>query len=185
MVEQQRGSPDAARGALCGLAAAFLFGVSTPAAKWLLGAVDPQLLAGLFYLAAGLALSAFRVVRSTKVEAPLRKRDAPLLGAVLLSGGVVGPLLLLVGLGRITATAGALLLNLEAPFTMAIALLVFREHLSLRQLVAATLVLVGAGLLKVRPGEIGGDALGMLSIAAACFAWAIDNNLTQRLAFKD
>ncbi len=179
------GSSDVVRGTVCGLAAAALFGASTPAAKWLLGTVDPQILAGLFYFAAGIALSVYRAVRPAKQEAPLRRTDLPLLAGIVLAGGVAGPLLLLVGLMRTTATASALLLNLEAPFTMAIALIVFGEHLPRRGLVAALLILLGSAVLKVRPGEVGGDSLGMLAVAGACAAWAIDNNLTQRLALRD
>ncbi|MEP7312923.1 MAG: EamA family transporter, partial [Pseudomonadota bacterium] len=38
------------------LAAAVLFGAGTPLAKYLLGAVDPWLLAGLLYLGSGVGL---------------------------------------------------------------------------------------------------------------------------------
>ena len=48
---------------------------------------------------------------------------------LVLAGGVAGPLLMLFGLQRTSAVTGSLLLNLEAPFTIAIAVLVFREHL--------------------------------------------------------
>ena len=45
------------RGVLCALAAASLFGVSTPLAKALLPQVSPMLLAGLLYLGSGLGLA--------------------------------------------------------------------------------------------------------------------------------
>lgn len=99
-------SSQRSRGIVCGLAAAALFGASTPAAKWWVGSIDPQLLAGPFYLGAGLALSLVIAVRPASKEAPLRRRDALTLGGMLLAGGVIGPLLLLVGLTRTTATAG-------------------------------------------------------------------------------
>jgi drug/metabolite transporter (DMT)-like permease len=43
-------------GVLSALTAALLFGLGTPAAKLLLGPVDPWLLAGLLYLGSGLGL---------------------------------------------------------------------------------------------------------------------------------
>ena len=46
------------RPALPALAAALLFGASTPLAKLLVGAVPPLLLAGLLYLGSGLGLGA-------------------------------------------------------------------------------------------------------------------------------
>jgi drug/metabolite transporter (DMT)-like permease len=78
-----------------------------------------------------------------------------------------------------------LLLNLEAPFTMAIAVAFFREHLSRSAAMAAGLIVVGATLLQVRPGDVSGDAVGVLCVALASACWAIDNNLTQRLSLRD
>ena len=45
-------------GAPLAILSAILFGVSTPLSKVLLGRVDPQLLAGLLYLGAGIGLAA-------------------------------------------------------------------------------------------------------------------------------
>ena len=47
------------------LLSALLFGISTPAAKTLVGLTDPAILAGLLYCGAGLGAAVFRrVVRS-------------------------------------------------------------------------------------------------------------------------
>jgi hypothetical protein len=51
------------RGVLLALAAALLFGLSTPAAKAPAGTLDPWLLAGLLYLGSGLGLGAFWLAR--------------------------------------------------------------------------------------------------------------------------
>ena len=107
------------------LASAALFGASTPFAKLLLGAVDAWLLAGLLYLGAGLGLALVQLARGAlrlpAVEAPLRRADLPWLAAVVVAGGIVGPLLLMLGLARTDAASGALLLNLEGLATMALA----------------------------------------------------------------
>ena len=83
------------------LASAALFGASTPLAKLLLGAVDPWLMAGILYLGAGLGLALVRPwshrFGTAAVEAPLRRADLPWLAAVVLFGGVVGPVLLMLG----------------------------------------------------------------------------------------
>src|SRR5690349_19155350 len=94
--QSDAGNRSAVRGAFYGLAAAALFGLSAPIAKRLLGSMSPQILAGLLYLGAGLALSAWRALRPTSAEAPLLRRDAPVMIGVVLAGGVVGPLLMLV-----------------------------------------------------------------------------------------
>jgi len=185
MTSSSRTSSDARAGAMLGLSAAALFGLSTPLAKDLLGAVSPQMLAGLMYLGAGLALGAYGPLRRTSPEARLRRSDAGTLSTIVLFGGVLGPVLLLVGLTRVTAIVGSLLLNLEAPLTMALAVFVFREHLGRRALVAAGLIVLGATMLEAGPGKIAGELTGGLCVAGACLCWAIDNNLTQRLTLRD
>src|ERR1700732_1599612 len=99
------------------LAAAVLLGAAAPFAKLLLGEVEPQLLAGLLYLGAGIGLAAVHLGRAVlglpALEAPLRTTDLPWLAAVVVFGGVLGPLLLMLGLARTEAASGSLLLNLE------------------------------------------------------------------------
>jgi hypothetical protein len=46
------------------LASAALFGVSTPAAKSLLGEISPTVLAGLFYCGAGIGIAVLRLLRA-------------------------------------------------------------------------------------------------------------------------
>ncbi|HKU38101.1 MAG TPA: EamA family transporter [Polyangiales bacterium] len=174
-----------ARGAAFGLAAAALFGLSAPLAKLLLASVSPVLLAGLLYLGAALGLWLHRACAAPTSEAGLRRGDLPKLALVVIAGGVAGPVLMLFGLRRVSGLAGSLLLNLEAPFTMLLALLVFREHLGRSGLIAAALIVAGAGVLKLEPGALGADTLGVLLLAAACACWALDNNLTQLLSLRD
>lgn len=170
------------------VASAILFGASAPFAKLLLSAVDPQLLAGLLYLGAGIGLLAVHAGRAAlgieAPEAPLRRSDVPWLAAVVLFGGVAGPLLLMFGLTRTSASSGSLLLNLEAVATMSIAWLVFRENVDRRLLLGAAAILAGAVTLSWQGGGISLD-VGSLLIAAACLAWGIDNNLTRNLSSAD
>jgi drug/metabolite transporter (DMT)-like permease len=174
-----------ARGALCGLAAAALFGVSAPIAKLLLGEITPVLLAGLLYLGAATGLWLHRAFAKPTKEASLRRSDSATLAAIVVLGGIVGPVLMLLGLSRVSALAGSLLLNLEAPFTVLLAVVLFREYLGRHAANAIALIFAGAVVLKLEPGAMGADTLGVLMLAGACFCWGIDNNLTQRLALKD
>ncbi len=176
------------QGALCGLAAAALFGVSTPLAKRLLPDAGPLLLASLFYLGAGAGLGvpvASRHFQGATREAGLRRADLPWILTLVGLGGIVAPVLMLFGLERVSGVSGALLLNLESPFTMLLAVLLFREHLSPRATAAAVSIVVGAVVLALGPGEIRLDPLGGASIALACACWAVDNNATQRLSLRD
>ena len=173
------------RGAAYGLLAAALFGLSAPFAKRLLGEVGPQLLAGLLYLGAGLGLALWRGLRRAAREAALQRQDLPALAGVVLAGGVLGPLLLLVGLERVSGVVGSLLLNLEGPLTVLLAVLLFGEHLGRYGAAAAALILAGGALLKLSLGTVAVDAWGMVAVALACLCWALDNNLTQRLSLRD
>lgn len=173
------------RGAAFGLMAAALFGSSAPIAKLLLGQIRPVLLAGLLYLGAAVGLWLHRALAKPSREAPLGRSDWWRLALVVLSGGIAGPVLMLMGLSRVTSLTGALLLNLEAPLTVLLAVVLFREHLGRWGVAAAVLIFAGAAMLKLEPGALGADAHGVLLIAAACACWALDNNLTQTLSLKD
>jgi len=182
--EPGRGRP-LARGAALGLASAALFGASTPVAKLLVPGTGPLLLAGLLYAGAGLALVAAGALRRAGAEAPLRREDLPVLAAAVLSGGVVGPLLLVLGLARLSGLTASLLLNLEAPCTIALAVAFLGERLSRREALGAGAVVAGAALLSWGPGRLEVDPLGAACVAGACVSWAIDSNLNQRLAIRD
>jgi drug/metabolite transporter (DMT)-like permease len=178
-------------GAICGLVGAALFGASAPVAKILLPGFSPISLAGLLYAGAGLGLTLYRGgVRMLREgddshEAHLRKSDLPLIAGIVIAGGVAGPILMLIGLERLSAVASSLLLNLEGVFTIAIAMLLFGEHLGEREAIGAAAVLAGALLLTYRPGDMRGDLVGALAIAGACMSWGLDNNLTQRLSIRN
>jgi drug/metabolite transporter (DMT)-like permease len=90
---------------------------------------------------------------------------------------------LVLGLARLPAASSSLLLNLEAVFTLAIAVVLGREHLGRRGLASAVLTIAGAVLLS--GGSLrGANAIGCLLIALATLAWGIDNNLSQRLSLR-
>ncbi len=170
------------------LGSAILFGASAPLSKLLLADSDPFLLAGLFYLGAGIGLALYRLVARTtgleSGEAPMARADLPWLAAAVVSGGMIGPVLLLFGLKQIDASSGALLLNLEAIATMGIAWLVFRENVDRRLLLGAAAILAGAVLLTWG-GQSVALSKGALLIAGACLAWGIDNNLTRKISATD
>ncbi|MBM3564519.1 MAG: EamA family transporter [Alphaproteobacteria bacterium] len=170
------------------LGSAVLFGASTPFAKALLVDVSPWLMAGLLYLGAGLGLGLFRLAGMRRGrgqrEAPLRGKDLGWLAAVILFGGVAGPVLLMFGLTSTTASAVSLLLNLEGVSTLAIAWIIYRENVDLRVGLGAAAILMGVAVLSWKGGKIGLDA-GALAVVGACLCGGIDNNLTRKLSSAD
>jgi drug/metabolite transporter (DMT)-like permease len=165
--------------------AAVLFGLSAPITKLLLGRTTPLLLAGLLYLGAGLGLLAVWLVRRRgSHEVPLTRHDAPWLAGAIAFGGVVGPLLLMIGLTRTPASAASLLLNFEGVFTALLAWFVFRENFDWRVALGILAILAG-GVVLSWGGELSVGLLGPLAIAGACLAWAVDSNLTQKVSGGD
>jgi drug/metabolite transporter (DMT)-like permease len=171
-------------GAIAGLVSALAFGASAPFAQRLVDGQDAQMLAGLLYLGAAVVLWLLGGPARRR-EARLRSGDLARLGVVIAFGGVLGPLLMLLGLQHVTGTTGALTLNLEAPLTALVAVLWFGEYLGARGWSATFTIVLAATLLAVAPGSLGGDVVGVTAIALACACWAIDNNLTQQLTLRD
>jgi len=170
------------------IASALLFGLSTPCAKLLLGETPALLLAGLLYAGSGLGLSLVRLLsRAPSVEAPITRTDVPWLAGAVVAGGILGPVLLMSGLRSTPASAASLLLNLEGVFTALLAWFVFRENFDRRIALGFALIMAGGVVLSWEGGAGGWLALplGSLMIAAACFSWAVDNNLTQKVSAGD
>jgi drug/metabolite transporter (DMT)-like permease len=176
------------------LAAAVLFGASTPAAKVLAGEIPAFLLAGLLYAGSGIGLSIWIALRSAAATPPSRaasltRSDLPWLAGAILSGGIAGPVLLMQGLsvvpGATPASTASLLLNLEGAFTALIAWFVFRENFDRRIALGMALIVTAGALASLEPGALAGVSAGALFVAAACLAWAVDNNLTRKISAGD
>jgi len=172
------------RGIQAALLSAVLFGAGTPAAKLLLDSVSPWLLAGLLYTGSGIGLGLIRLVRRSPRVRLAKDERLPLAGAIL-SGGILGPLLLLVGLANMPASGASLLLNAEGVATALLAWFVFREAFDRRIALGMAAIVAVAIVLTVPQGVELGSAWPALAILGACACWGIDNNLTRRVALND
>ncbi len=177
--------------AFCALLSAALFGGSTPAAKALLGSIDPAVLAGLLYCGAGLGVAMLRRLAKPLLqargagEAPVSRADAPWLAGAILAGGIAGPLLLMTGLARTDASTASLLLTLEGAATATIAWFGFHEHVNRRVAAGMVCLLFGALVLAWMGYPTWTGIAGPLAITGACVAWGIDNNLTRKISLAD
>ena len=179
------------RAVVLALLSAALFGISTPAAKVLLGTIDPAILAGLLYCGAGLGVAVVRragrlaFAQTGRTEAALGGSDVPYLAGAIVAGGVAGPILLMAGLQRTDATATSLLLTLEGVATALMAWFIFHENFD-RRIALGMACLVGGAILLAWTGQPDiSSFLGPLAIVGACVAWGLDNNLTRKVSLAD
>jgi drug/metabolite transporter (DMT)-like permease len=176
---------------LYALASAALFGVTTPAAKILLGAIDPIVLAGLLYCGAGFGVALLRhIARGTLQgsDAPqvaLSRKDVPWLAGAITAGGIAGPILLMFGLAQTDAATASLLLALEGTATALIAWFVFHENFDRRIALGMVCIVAGAIILAWSGKPTLQNVTGPIAIIGACVAWAIDNNLTRKVSLAD
>ena len=89
------------------------------------------------------------------------------------------------GLSRMPASGASLLLNAEGVFTALLAWFVFKENFDRRIALGMVAIIAGALVLSW-PGEARiGEAWPALAVLGACAAWAVDNNLTRKVALAD
>lgn len=178
-----RGSP-ARQGALLALLAALLFGVSTPLVQRFGVGIGSFSTACLLY--AGAAITGILVRQPVGREARVRRNDAPRLLAVAAFGAVLGPVALVWGLQHTSATSASLMLTLEAVFTALLARLWYGEVMDRRVLAGMLLLTLGAVVLVLdRAAQGVGQLVGILAVAIATGAWAMDNTLSRALAARD
>lgn len=172
------------------LLSAVLFGVSTPAAKALLGSIDPMVLAGLLYCGAGVGAAVFRRVlrlgsNEGRREAALSAGELPWLAGAIVAGGIVGPMLLMVGLVRTDASTASLMLTLEGVATALMAWFIFHENFDRRIALGMACLVMGSAVLAWSGAPGLSSIVGPLAIVGACLAWGLDNNLTRKVALSD
>ncbi len=171
-------------GIFASLGAALLFGAGTPFAKLLLGPVSPWLLAGLLYLGSGSGLFIWRLLRRTKTSG-MSFAEIGWLGGAVVAGGMVAPALLMWGLVNMPASGASLLLNAEGVLTALIAWFVFRENFDRRIALGMVLIVAGASVLSWPKEMSFGAVTPSFAVVGACLFWAIDNNLTRKVALLD
>ncbi len=185
----------ALRGGLMALAAALLFGISTPLVQRLGLGVGSFTTAALLY--AGAALVGALLRRTIEHEARVRRGDASRLALMALFGAVIGPVALAWGLQHTSGASASLMLTLEAVFTAVLARAWYHETLDRRVTLALLLLTLGGMLLvldrlRVDSGGAGqslgqplSQTLGLLAVLVATAAWGVDNTLSRALAERD
>lgn len=174
-----------ARGVGLAALAAVAFGITTPIIARFGRGVGPLSTAALLYAGAAVMALGLRLVARTR-QAPVRRQDLRRLVPIAIVGAAIAPTLLAWGLQRSGGTSGALLLNLEAVFTVALARLLYREPIGPRVAIAVAAMALGGIALTLDAMQATTWGLaGALAVVGATAAWALDNTLTRPLAERD
>ena len=172
-----------ARGTLTAVLAALAFGITTPLIATSSTGTGAFAVAALLYLGAAFAsLASMPFVRRS--GPPFGKAQLPRVVAMALVGAALAPTLLAWGIQRTGSIAAALALNLEAVFSIVLARLFFKEVIGGRVLLAMAFTLCGGALVAWAGAGPSSDlfGIGLLAVAGATFAWAVDNTLSRPLA---
>jgi drug/metabolite transporter (DMT)-like permease len=97
-------------------------------------------------------------------------------------GGLIAPVLLMLGLQKTGAAGASLMLNLENVFTALIAWFIFKENFDRRLVLGMVAIVTGGALLSYQSTVLN---TGAIFVALACFCWALDNNFTRNISGED
>lgn len=172
----------------CALGAAALYALNAPVGKLLLQEVSAVILAGLFYLGAGIGIFLLSFILGFcgcgKGEKPLVRSDLPYLLAMV-ALDIAAPIALLWGLSLTTAENAALLNNFEIAATALFAYFLFGEKISKRLCLAILFITVSGMLLSLENHSGFSFSGGSLLILLAASFWGLENNCTRRLSVKN
>jgi len=178
------------RSILMAVIAAFVYGAAAPVSKILLRELPPVFLAGLLYCGAGFGMLFIGLVekclertKGRKKEANLGKEDLVwVVGMILLD--VLAPILLLLGLSRISSANASLLFNFEIVTTTIVASIVFKEAIGKRLLLAIGIITTASILLSFENFSAFQFSFGSVLVLGACVAWGFENNCTRNISGK-
>jgi drug/metabolite transporter (DMT)-like permease len=163
--------------------AAVTFGLTTPLVAHFTGGTGPWLTAGFLYL--GAAMFALAAQRDTRALTAGFAGYWRVLIPIAVIGGMFAPAAYVVGVHASGAVAASLALNMEAPFSVAYAAIVFREFIGRRIIVAMLAIVAGASLMTFDHATPGVVNVGVIFVVIATALWAIDNGLSAKLSNID
>ena len=175
-------------GVFLAVLAAALYAINAPFSKILLAYMPSTLMAGFLYLGAGVGMGGVALFRKIgkkeRVEEKIKRADLPYTVAMILLD-IAAPIFLLLGLSHTTAANASLLNNFEIVATALIALMVFKEKISLRLWMGIVFVFASCALLSFEDVSSLRFSVGSVFILIACLCWGIENNCTRKLSDKD
>ena len=176
------------KAALLAALAALFYSLNAPFSKVLLADVPSTIMAGLLYLGAGIGMLFILIIRKIlgigKNEKALSKSDLSYT-ASMIALDIAAPISLMTGLALASAESESLLNNFEIVATSLIALVIFKEKVSLRLWLAIALITASSILLSFEDIQSFALSLGALLVLLASVFWGFENNCTRMLSKSD
>lgn len=176
------------KGVFLAILAAALYALNAPLSKILLNYMPSTLMAGFLYVGAGLGMLiiafAKKLRKTDKTEAKLTKAELPFTLAMILLD-IAAPIFLLLGLKTTSSASASLLNNFEIVATAIVALMLFKEKISLRLWLGIGFVTVSCFILSLEDFSEIRFSYGALFILLACLCWGLENNCTRKISSKD
>jgi drug/metabolite transporter (DMT)-like permease len=161
---------------IAGLLSGLLFGIATPFSKILLTNLNSFQLAGLLYLGAGLAMIPAIMKNGNQIKILFNKTNLIRTFGIIIFGGLLGPLLLMIGLQAANAASVSIWLNMELVATAILGVLIFKDSLDKFTWIGVILTVFAGIITSIGEGSSG--LISALLIIAACLCWGVDNHLT-------
>lgn len=176
------------KGILLAVLAAALYALNAPFSKILLDFMPPTLMAGFLYIGAGAGMIIIALIRKvgkaqTK-EPKLTRSELPYTIAMILLD-IGAPICLMLGLTATTAANASLLNNFEIAATAIIALIVFKERISIRIWLGILFVTLSCAILSFEDLSSLHFSYGSLLVLLAAVCWGFENNCTRKISSKD
>lgn len=176
------------KGIAFAILAAALYAINAPFSKILLDFMPPTLMAGFLYIGAGIGMifiAFIRKKRKTEMkELKLTKAELPYTVAMIVLD-IIAPICLLLGLSATTAANASLLNNFEIVATAMIALMAFKEKISIRLWFGILFVALSCGILSFEDVSSLRFSYGSLFVLLAAICWGFENNCTRKISSKD
>ena len=176
------------KGIAFAILAAALYAINAPFSKILLNFMSPTLMAGFLYIGAGVGMAAIAIIRkankSEVKESKLTKAELPYTIAMIILD-IAAPIFLLFGLNATTAANASLLNNFEIVATAIIALVVFKEKISVRLWIGILFVTLSCGILSFEDISSLQFSDGSILVLLAAVCWGFENNCTRKISTKD
>lgn len=173
------------RAALFAFLAAAFYALNVPFSKLLLQEVPPTLMASFLYFGAGAGVGTMYLFhwKKEKKEERLAKEDLSyMVGMVILD--ILAPIFLMIGINIGSPANASLLGNFEIVATTLIALLIFKESVSLRLWAAIALITVSSVLLSFEGSGSFQFSIGSVFVLLAASCWGLENNCTRKISEK-